>query len=132
MRHARAISPANASRAYVAYGFSPAIQCDRLLITSGLIGLRGDDSMAEGIEEQIESIFGQAAAILATAGGTFADVVAIDSFHAGNIALHDQMEKFMVIRDAHIPRPGPVWTALGIQSLAISGAHLEVRFTAFL
>ena len=102
-----------------------------MLTTSGLIGLGPDDQMAECIEDQIELIFGQGHAILESAGGDFADVVAIDSYHTGVIALHDQMEKFMAVRNRFI-RHKPIWTALGVSSLAIPGSFIEVKFTACL
>lgn len=122
----------NRSALYDEYNISPATLSGHILLISGLIGFRPDGSIADSLEEQIELIFKQAENILEEAGGDFSNIASFDTYHTGEVALFDQMVAFMSVRDRYVRRPGPAWTSLGVSGLAIPGAAIEVKITAYI
>jgi enamine deaminase RidA (YjgF/YER057c/UK114 family) len=122
----------NRSALYDEYNISPATLSGNILLISGLIGFRPDGSIADSLEEQIELIFKQAENILDEAGGDFSNIASFDTYHTGEVALFDQMVVFMSVRDRYVQRPGPAWTSLGVSGLAIPGAAIEVKITAYI
>lgn len=126
------VLPADRNAAYDQFNISPATLCGNLLLVSGLIGLRPDGSVADTLQEQIELIFEQAKSVLKEAGGSFADIASFETYHAGDVAVLDQMTAFMAVRDRYVQRPGPAWTSIGVSSLALPGTLIEVKITAYI
>jgi enamine deaminase RidA (YjgF/YER057c/UK114 family) len=124
------ILPPDRNPAYDAFNIAPATLSGNLLLTSGLIGLLPDGSMAETLSEQTELIFAQLGSILREVGGDFKDVAAVDSFHSSGADLLEQMKAFIKVRDRYIGRPGPAWTSLAVSGFAIPGTLIEVKFAA--
>ncbi|MFM0047249.1 Rid family hydrolase [Paraburkholderia sediminicola] len=122
----------NRSALYDEYNISPATLNGNILLMSGLVGFRRDGSVADSLEEQIELIFEQAKDILEEAGGDFSNIASFDTYHTGEVAIFAQMEAFMSVRDRYVQRPGPAWTSLGVNGLAIPGAAIEVKITAYI
>ena len=122
----------NRSDLYDKYNISPATLSGNILLMSGLVGFRPDGSVADSLEEQIELIFEQAKDVLEEAGGDFSNIASFDTYHTGEVAIFDQMEAFMSVRDRYVQRPGPAWTSLGVSGLAIPGAAIEVKITAYI
>ena len=68
----------------------------RLLVTSGQLGLRPDDSLPEDAEGQAAQCFANITAILAEAGMTPGDVIRINAF----VTDRAHMAGYMAARDA--------------------------------
>jgi len=126
------VLPADRNTAYDQFNISPATLCGNLLLVSGLIGIRPDGSIADTLQEQIKLIFQQAESVLKEAGGSFADIASFETYHAGDVAVLDQMAAFIEVRDRYVQRPGPAWTSIGVNGLAIPGTLIEVKIIAYL
>ena len=68
----------------------------RLVVTSGQLGVRPDDTVPEGAEAQARLCFANCAAILAEAGMGPGDVIRINAFVTGR----EHMRGYMDARDA--------------------------------
>jgi enamine deaminase RidA (YjgF/YER057c/UK114 family) len=68
----------------------------RLVVTSGQLGIRSDDSVPDGARAQADLCFANCAAILAEAGMTPADVIRINAFVTDRV----HMAGYMAARDA--------------------------------
>jgi enamine deaminase RidA (YjgF/YER057c/UK114 family) len=68
----------------------------RLVVTSGQLGLRADDTLPDGARAQADQCFANCAAILAEAGMGPADVIRINAF----VTDRAHMAGYMAARDA--------------------------------
>jgi enamine deaminase RidA (YjgF/YER057c/UK114 family) len=88
----------------------------RLVVTSGQLGLRADDSLPDGARAQADVCFANCAAILAEAGMGPADVIRINAF----VTDRAHMAGYMAARDA--------WLA-GVARLPASTLVIVAGFT---
>jgi enamine deaminase RidA (YjgF/YER057c/UK114 family) len=88
----------------------------RLVVTSGQLGLRADDTLPDGAQAQAEVCFANCAAILAEAGMGPADVIRINAF----VTDRAHMAGYMAARDA--------WLA-GVERLPASTLVIVQGFT---
>ncbi|MFD6400965.1 Rid family hydrolase [Nocardia sp. NPDC060249] len=100
---------------------------------SGQGGWNDDITFPESLEEEIVQAFENVERTLATVGATWADVIAVDSFHipavedtigdAHNRVMVEQFRKRMGER-------APIWTQIGVAALGAPGMRVEIRVTA--
>jgi enamine deaminase RidA (YjgF/YER057c/UK114 family) len=124
-----AIIPEAQRRTNERYRFSAAIRSGEVLHCSGQIGNAADGSLATDAAAQFEQAFANVAEVLAEAGGSWADVVEMTTFHVG---LAEHLATFAGVRDRWVEEPYPAWTAIGVAELAAPGALVEVKVVAVL
>ena len=122
------IIPEGMEAFYNDYQFAPAVRSGDLLIVSGQLGFDDDGSIPADPTAQINKAFQAIGHILASEGLGFGHVIAIDSFHVGDV--HEQLELFIAEKANFIPEPHPAWTAVGVTGLALPEAVVEVKVTA--
>jgi len=122
------IVPEGMEAFYNDYQFAPAVRSGDLVIISGQLGFDDDGSIPADPAAQINKAFGAIGYILSSEGMDFSHVIAIDSFHVGDV--HAQMELFIAEKARFIPEPHPAWTAVGVAGLALPEAVVEVKVTA--
>ena len=82
------------------YRFSAAIRSGEVLRCSGQIGNGADGSLATDPAAQFEQAFANVAEVLAEAGGSWADVVEMTTFHVG---LAEHLATFAGVRAKSVP-----------------------------
>jgi len=107
--------------------FSHAVEASGLLFLSGVTGTAADGTVSDDPTDQFEQAFEHLRLYLAAAGATFADVVEITSYHVG---LREHLDAFVAVKDRHIVKPYPAWSALGVSELITPGALVELRVVA--
>ena len=125
----RIVIPKGMEQQYEQWEIAPGRLAGDTLYCSGQIGFAPDGSLPVDAEGQFSNAFEAVGAILDEAGGSFADVVEVISFHVG---LQDHMELFTRVRGRYLDRPFPAETAVGVAQLGIPGAVVEIRATAVL
>jgi 2-iminobutanoate/2-iminopropanoate deaminase len=112
------------------YHFAPAVRGGGLLFVSGQLGLTdlAPPMLADGLAAQIDSALTNLGKVLEAAGRGYADVLELGSFHVG--PLDDHMPLFVEALARFFGAPYPAWTAVGVASLAIPGALVEIKATA--
>ncbi|QCY09433.1 RidA family protein [Pseudomonas sp. MPC6] len=113
---------------YNDYQFSPAVRSGDLLIISGQLGFNPDGSLPEDPANQINNAFQAIGYILQSEALDFSNIIAIDSFHIGD--MHKQFELMIGEKAKFIAEPHPAWTAVGVASLAMPEAVVEIKVTA--
>jgi enamine deaminase RidA (YjgF/YER057c/UK114 family) len=105
---------------------------DRVEI-SGQGGWDDNTVFPESLEDEIVQAFDNVERTLATAGATWADVIAMDSFHVPTAAdtIGDDHTRVMVeqLRKRMGDR-APIWTQIGVAALGAPGMRVEIRVTA--
>lgn len=98
----------------------------RYLHTCGLVGVRSDGTVEEGIEAQAVRIFENITILLAEAGMDMGDVIKINSY------LLDLSEQpaYARGRAPYLGDARPAMTLLGVSQLARPGLRLEVEVIA--
>jgi enamine deaminase RidA (YjgF/YER057c/UK114 family) len=113
----RMLSPPTIRPPFAAYAHGVEVPPGaRLVVTSGQLGARSDDSVPEDAGEQARLCFANIAAILAEAGMSAADVIRINAFVTDRV----HMAAYMAARDA--------WLA-GVARLPASTLVIVAGFT---
>ena len=107
--------------------FSQAVKADNLLFCSGVIGTGPDGKLPESLEDEFRTAFEGVKDLLAEAGSTLSNVVEMTTYH---VDLGATIRTFSAVRDEYLSSPWCAWSAIGISSLAIAGAHVEIRVVA--
>lgn len=97
-----------------------------LLMTSGQLGIRPDDSIPEDVAGQAEVCFEAIGAILAEAGMDFGDVVRI----AGFVTRREDFPLYMAVRDRYTGAVKPVSTLIVVGGFTRPEFLVEVEVTA--
>ena len=113
--------------AYDRFHFSQATESNGFLFCSGVIGTGADRKLPEDVKEEFRNAWQSIGQLLAEAGLGFTDILEYTSYHVG---LQENIVDFMAVRDEFLSAPWPVWTAIGITELAVTGAHVGIRVTA--
>ena len=112
---------------YDNFHFAEAVDCDGLLLCSGIIGTGQGGEVPGDISEEFDNAWSGVISLLKEAGADASHIVEYTSYHVG---LQANMAAFMKVRDKYLSAPWPAWTAIGITELAVPGAHVEIRVTA--
>jgi enamine deaminase RidA (YjgF/YER057c/UK114 family) len=113
----RSLKPTAIRPPFAAYAHGVEVPAGaRLVVTSGQLGLRADDTLPEGARAQADQCFANCAAILAEAGMGPADAIRINAF----VTDRAHMAGYMAARDA--------WLA-GVARLPASTLVIVTGFT---
>ena len=121
------IIPASMKPVYDQWHFAPAVRVDETLYLSGLMGTEADSSVSEDPQRQFDRLFTRMEEVLAEAGCAIGDVVEMTSYH---LNLAETFAVFSAVKDARMPAPHPAWTAIGVHSLLLPRALVEVKAVA--
>ncbi|MBR0554746.1 RidA family protein [Ciceribacter sp. L1K23] len=97
-----------------------------LLVTSGQLGIRPDDSIPADVSGQAELCFEAIKAILEEAGMSFADVIRISAF----VTKREDFGPYMAVRDRYTMDPKPVSTLIVVGGFTRPEFLVEVEVTA--
>ncbi|TPP11882.1 RidA family protein [Rhizobium glycinendophyticum] len=97
-----------------------------LLVTSGQLGIRPDDSIPPDVTGQAELCFEAISAILEDAGMSFADVIRISGF----VTKREDFPAYMAVRDRYTLEPKPVSTLIVVGGFTRAEFLVEVEVTA--
>ena len=123
----RVIIPESDKLSYDRLHFAPAVLAGNTLYCSGQIGTGSDGKLDSDPEARFAQAFENPKEVLSAAGGDFASIVELTTFHVG----FNDVVAFMKVKDRYIAEPYPAWTAIGVSELAF-GALVEVKATAVL
>lgn len=97
-----------------------------LLVTSGQLGIRPDDTIPQDVTAQAELCFEACKAILEEAGMSFADVIRISGF----VTKRENFAPYMAVRDRYTLDPKPVSTLIVVSGFTRPEFLVEVEITA--
>lgn len=97
-----------------------------LLVTSGQLGIRPDDTVPDDVTSQAELCFEAIKAILEEAEMTFADVIRISGF----VTKREDFSPYMAVRDRYTLDPKPVSTLIIVSGFTRAEFLVEVEVTA--
>lgn len=113
--------------------YSQAVRVGDRIEISGQGGWDDDWNFPESLEDEIVRAFENVERTLATAGATWRDVIAVNSYHvlaspetfveAHNPVMVAQFRERMGDR-------APIWTEIGVTALGAPGMRVEIRVTA--
>jgi enamine deaminase RidA (YjgF/YER057c/UK114 family) len=121
------IIPGSMQTVYDTWHFAPAVRTGGLIFLSGVIGTEADGTVSDDLETQFHSVFASIETTLAEAGCTLSDIVEMTSYH---VSLAETFSAFSAVKDARMSEPHPAWTAVGVESLLLPGAMVEVKAVA--
>lgn len=98
----------------------------RLVLCSGQLGVKPDDTVPEDAAAQAELCFASIAAILAEAGMTLADVVRLNAY----VTDRAHMAGYMAVRDRMFPDAPPASTLMIVSGFTRPEFKVEVEAIA--
>jgi enamine deaminase RidA (YjgF/YER057c/UK114 family) len=98
----------------------------RLILTSGQLGIAPDDTIPESVTGQAELIFTNLAAILAEGGMGLEDIVRINAF----VTDRAHMPEYMAVRDRFVSSPPPASTLVIVSGFTRPEFKVEIEVTA--
>lgn len=98
----------------------------RLVVTSGQLGIRPDETVPDDVSAQAELCFQAIAAILAEADMSFADVIRINAF----VTRREDFPAYMAVRDRWVSDPLPASTLVIVSGFTRPEFKVEVEVTA--
>lgn len=110
------------------YGFAPGRIANGLLFIAGQIGVDETGKLGATEQAQAELAFASLNKVLSAAGCSFADIVEMTTMHVGDCTKVN--EWFLPLKKDLFSHPYPAWTSLGVTSLAIPGAFIEISAVA--
>jgi len=125
-----AIVPAGMESSGPDYGFAPGRVAGGLLFVAGQIGVDGTGTLGATEEEQARLALANLARVLEAAGCSFADIVEMTTMHVGDCTKVNGW--FLELKKDLFADPYPAWTSMGVTSLAIPGALIEISAVAAL
>ena len=129
--NAQAIIPASSQADVDANNFSPGLIVDGWLHVAGQIGMGPDGTLPVEPADQARLAFESIERILSEAGATFSNLVTLTTYHVGDVSTNP--EWFNPVKDEFVTEaPFPAWTSVGVTSLAIQGAILEISALAYI
>ena len=110
--------------------YTDAVRAGDLLFISGVVPVDRDGGLVGGgdVVEQTRQVFANLAAVLAAAGGTFADVVKV------NVYLTEIADRARInpVRQEIFGDVRPASTLVEVSALAVPGAKVEIEAVALL
>ena len=98
----------------------------RILVTSGQLGIRTDDTVPHSVEEQAVLCFEAIRAILEEGGMDFSDVIRLSAF----VTARESFPAYMAVRDRYVSDPLPVSTLIIVGGFTRAEFLVEVEATA--
>lgn len=127
------VTPGYGPKHLDALHYTQAVRIGDRVEISGQGGWDDNTVFPESLEDEIVQAFENVERTLATAGASWTDVVAVDSFHIPTApdTIGDDHTKVMV--EQFRKRMGdraPIWTQIGVAALGAPGMRVEIRATA--
>ena len=98
----------------------------RLILCSGQLGIKPDETIPEDAGEQAELCFANIAAILAEAGLGLKDIVRINAY----VADRAWLKPYMAVRDRLFAEPAPASTLMIVSGFAREAFKVEIEVIA--
>ena len=98
----------------------------RLVLCSGQVGIRPDDTIPEDTEAQVELCFSNIAAILGEAGLGLKDIVRINAY----VTDRAYLRSYMGVRDRLFSDPAPASTLMIVSGFARPEFKVEIEAIA--
>ncbi|WP_410620797.1 RidA family protein [Amycolatopsis sp. cmx-8-4] len=127
------VTPGYGPKHLAALHYTQAVRIGDRVEISGQGGWDDDTVFPESLEEEIVRAFENVERTLATAGASWTDVVAVDSFHIPTApdTIGDDHTRVMVEQfRKRLGDRAPIWTQLGVAALGAPGMRVEIRATA--
>jgi enamine deaminase RidA (YjgF/YER057c/UK114 family) len=130
MPHRRLIVPPGMEALLERFRYAPGVLVDDTLHIAGMVGRRPDLSVVEDTEAQFVQAFENVGAVLRAAGGSFADVIELETWF---LRFPADLPLFMQVKDRFLTGPAyPTWTGFGVASFSTPGIVCEIKCTAVL
>jgi enamine deaminase RidA (YjgF/YER057c/UK114 family) len=113
--------------------YNQAVRIGDRIDTSGQGGWDDEFNFPELLEDEIVRAFENVARTLAEAGGTWRDVVAVDSYHIPESAesIGESHNRVMVAQfRERMGDRAPIWTQVGVSALGAPKMRIEIRVIA--
>jgi putative addiction module CopG family antidote len=107
--------------------FSPVVDTGDFVFFAGQTDARADGTVLSVPLTQFREAFASLGKNLAAAGLGFSDIVEMTTYH---VDLRRHLHLFMNVKDEHIRKPYPAWTAIGVTELITPGTIIEIRVIA--
>lgn len=123
---------------YGDWHFAPIRRVGDFVFLSGVVAgpRKGEAKTPDAFKIQVRRSFHAIQASLTAAKLTYADVVALDSFHVfasphfeGTKEQH--LTAFRAVKDEFMKAPYPTWTAIGVVALVPDNGLVEIKVTAY-
>jgi enamine deaminase RidA (YjgF/YER057c/UK114 family) len=113
------------------YHYSQAVKIGNRVETSGQGGWSDDFEFPDDLGREIDVAFNNLERVLKEAGASWADVVAVNSYH---VAYTEDVNQMMTAQfRKRMPSHCPIWTAIGVPALGAGPRmRVEVRVTAII
>ncbi|WP_409494471.1 Rid family hydrolase [Amycolatopsis sp. cmx-11-12] len=115
--------------------YSQAVRVGDRVETSGQGGWGDDWNFPESLEDEIVQAFENVERTLATAGATWRDVIAVNSYHVPDSpeTIGEAHNRVMVAQfRERMGDRAPIWTEIGVPALGAPGMRVEIRVTAII
>lgn len=115
--------------------YSQAVRVGDRVDISGQGGWRDEIAFPEDLTEEIVQAFDNVGTILGEAGATWADVIAVDSFHVPTAVDEiggDHTAAMVAELRRRMPGHRPIWTQIGVAALGAPGMRVEIRVSAII
>ncbi|WP_439578405.1 RidA family protein [Elioraea sp.] len=130
MPHRRLIVPPGMETLLERFRYAPGVLVDDTLHIAGMVGRRPDLSVVEDTEAQFMQAFENVGAVLRAAGGSFADVIELETWF---LRFPADLPLFMQVKDRFLTGPAyPTWTGFGVASFSTPGIVCEIKCIAVL
>ncbi|MGL5852079.1 MAG: Rid family hydrolase [Phycicoccus sp.] len=113
--------------------YSQAVRVGDRVETSGQGGWDDDFAFPDSLEDEIVRAFDNVERTLATAGATWRDVVAVNSYHvvtAADSTFEDHNRVMVEQLRARMKDRAPIWTESGVTALGAPAMRVEIRVSA--
>lgn len=113
--------------------YSQAVRIGDRVEISGQGGWDDHLNFPEDLEDEIVRAFDNVEKTLATAGATWRDVIAVDSYHipSATDSIGEAHNRVMVEQfRQRMGERAPIWTQIGVAALGAPGMRVEIRVTA--
>jgi 2-iminobutanoate/2-iminopropanoate deaminase len=124
---AESLSPAGIRPPFGRYSHGVVVPSGaEILVTSGQLGIRPDETIPDGVEAQAELCFQAIGAILAEAGMSFADIIRLNAY----VTRREDFPAYMAVRDRYVSAPLPASTLVIVGGFTRPEFLVEVEATA--
>ena len=123
------IVPPGLEALYDNFHYAPGIQVGDTLYISGQVGRDADLNVVAEPEAQFMQAFENVGAVLKAAGGTFDDVVELETWFLESMS---DLKLFMAVKNRFFTNRYPTWTGFAVRGFSMPGILVEIKCTAVL
>ncbi|XWN30292.1 MAG: RidA family protein [Devosia sp.] len=125
----KVIIPDGLQAVYDTFHYAPGILVGDTLYISGQVGRDENLAIVEEAEAQFVQAFMNVKKVLDAAGGTFDDVVELETWFVDSMA---DLKLFMAVKDRFFVNSYPTWTGFAVKGFSMPGLLVEIKCTAVL